>query len=85
MAHLDVVPAVTESWDTDPYQMVEKDGFLYGRGTSDNKGGAAALITTFIRLKTEGFVPDLIPMPGMSVAPWTLPDLSRCKPLKKST
>ena len=58
MAHLDVVPAVTESWDTNPYQMVEKDGFLYGRGTSDNKGGAAALITTFIRLKTEGFVPD---------------------------
>ncbi len=58
MAHLDVVPAVTESWDTNPYQMVEKDGFLYGRGTSDNKGGAVALITTFIRLKTEGFVPD---------------------------
>ena len=58
MAHLDVVPAVTESWDTNPYQMVEKDGFLYGRGTSDNKGGAAALITTFIRLKTEGFIPD---------------------------
>ena len=58
MAHLDVVPAVTESWDTNPYQMVEKDGFLYGRGTSDNKGGAAALITTFVRLKTEGFVPD---------------------------
>ena len=58
MAHLDVVPAVTESWDTNPYQMVEKDGFLYGRGTSDNKGGAAALITTFIRLKAEGFIPD---------------------------
>jgi acetylornithine deacetylase/succinyl-diaminopimelate desuccinylase-like protein len=38
--------------------MVEKDGFLYGRGTSDNKGGAAALITTFIRLKAEGFIPD---------------------------
>ena len=53
MAHLDVVPAVTESWDTNPYQMVEKDGFLYGRGTSDNKGGAAALITTFIRLKQK--------------------------------
>ncbi len=58
MAHLDVVPSVTESWDTNPYQMVEKDGFLYGRGTSDNKGGAAALITTFIRLKAEGFIPD---------------------------
>ena len=58
MAHLDVVPAVTESWDTNPYKMVEKDGFLYGRGTSDNKGGAAALITNFIRLKKEGFLPE---------------------------
>ena len=57
MAHLDVVPSVENSWDTDPYVMTEKDGFFYGRGTSDNKGGAAALITSFIRLKKENFVP----------------------------
>ena len=57
MAHLDVVPSVENSWDTDPYVMTEKDGFFYGRGTSDNKGGAAALITSFIRLKEENFVP----------------------------
>jgi len=58
MAHIDVVPAVKDSWDTDPFELVEIDGFLHGRGSSDNKGGAAALITTFIRLKEEGFVPD---------------------------
>jgi len=57
MAHLDVVPSVENSWDTDPYVMTEKDGFFYGRGTSDNKGGAAALITSFIRLKEENFIP----------------------------
>ena len=36
MAHLDVVPA-GEGWDTDPFQMTEADGMLYGRGVSDNK------------------------------------------------
>ena len=58
MAHIDVVPAVKDSWDTDPFKLVEIDGFLHGRGSSDNKGGAAALIATFIRLKEEGFVPE---------------------------
>lgn len=40
--HLDVVPAVGE-WDGSPFSMVEKDGRLYGRGTSDMKGGIAAM------------------------------------------
>ncbi|MBT3992938.1 MAG: M20/M25/M40 family metallo-hydrolase [Gammaproteobacteria bacterium] len=57
MAHLDVVPSVIDSWDTDPYVMTENDGFFYGRGTNDNKAGAAALITNFIRLKHENFIP----------------------------
>ncbi|WP_415398072.1 succinyl-diaminopimelate desuccinylase [Sulfurimonas sp. CS5] len=39
--HVDVVPA-GESWDTDPYEAVEKDGFIYGRGTQDMKSGVAA-------------------------------------------
>ncbi len=39
--HVDVVPA-GESWDTDPYKLVEKDGYLYGRGTQDMKSGVAA-------------------------------------------
>ena len=41
LAHLDVVPA-GEGWNTDPFVMVEKDGFVYGRGVSDDKGGAVA-------------------------------------------
>jgi acetylornithine deacetylase/succinyl-diaminopimelate desuccinylase-like protein len=58
MAHLDVVDARREDWSVDPYQFVEKDGFYYGRGTSDNKAGAAILIASFLRLREEGFVPD---------------------------
>lgn len=43
VGHLDVVPARKEDgWNTDPYQMVEKDGILYGRGVSDDKGGVVA-------------------------------------------
>ena len=41
--HVDVVPA-GESWDTDPYRAVEKDGFIYGRGTQDMKSGVAAFL-----------------------------------------
>lgn len=37
--HLDVQPALYEDgWDTDPFVLAEKDGKLYGRGASDNKG-----------------------------------------------
>ena len=43
IGHLDVVPARKEDgWDTDPYVMSEKDGVLYGRGVSDDKGAIAA-------------------------------------------
>lgn len=41
LAHLDVVPA-GEGWDSDPFEMIEKDGKVYGRGVSDDKGGAVA-------------------------------------------
>lgn len=39
--HVDVVPAGS-NWDTDPYEAVEKDGFIYGRGAQDMKSGLAA-------------------------------------------
>jgi len=39
--HVDVVPA-GKNWDEDPYSAVEKDGYIYGRGTQDMKSGVAA-------------------------------------------
>ena len=39
--HVDVVPAGS-GWVSDPYEAVEKDGFIYGRGTQDMKSGVAA-------------------------------------------
>ncbi|MBU0632338.1 succinyl-diaminopimelate desuccinylase [bacterium] len=41
--HVDVVPAGS-GWDTNPYEAVEKDGFIYGRGAQDMKSGLAAFI-----------------------------------------
>jgi len=58
MAHLDVVDARKEDWSFDPYQFREVDGYYYGRGTSDNKAGAAMLVANFVRMKKEGFAPD---------------------------
>lgn len=58
IGHLDVVEARREDWTTDPFQFVEKDGYFYGRGTQDMKDGDAILITTFVRLKREGYKPD---------------------------
>ncbi len=58
IGHLDVVEARREDWTTDPFKFVEKDGFYYGRGTQDMKESDAILVTTFIRLKKEGYKPD---------------------------
>ncbi len=58
LAHLDVVEAKREDWSFDPFAFLEKDGFFYGRGTSDDKGMASILTANLIRLKQEGFQPD---------------------------
>ena len=58
MAHLDVVPAQRADWSVDPFDLLEEDGFFYGRGTTDNKAGAAMLIANLIRYRREGYVPD---------------------------
>jgi acetylornithine deacetylase/succinyl-diaminopimelate desuccinylase-like protein len=58
LAHTDVVEANREDWSTDPFQFIEKDGYFYGRGTSDDKAQAAVWIANLIRYKREGFKPD---------------------------
>ncbi len=58
IAHLDVVEAKRSDWSTDPFQFVQKDGYYYGRGTSDIKSGDAILVANLIRWKKEGYRPD---------------------------
>jgi carboxypeptidase PM20D1 len=62
MAHMDVVDALPEDWERDPFTLTEEDGFFFGRGTMDDKFGVAMLTSTFLRLKSQEFVPsrDLI-------------------------
>jgi acetylornithine deacetylase/succinyl-diaminopimelate desuccinylase-like protein len=58
LAHLDVVEAKRSDWSMDPFLLTEKDGYFYGRGTSDDKAQAAIWVANVIRYKREGFKPD---------------------------
>ncbi len=57
LAHLDVVEARREDWSCDPFKLTEKDGFFYGRGTSDDKNGVTTLSAALLRLRREQFQP----------------------------
>lgn len=47
--HTDVVPVGDlEAWSVDPFGAVEKDGFLYGRGSTDMKSGVAAFVAAAV-------------------------------------
>jgi acetylornithine deacetylase/succinyl-diaminopimelate desuccinylase-like protein len=62
LAHLDVVEAKREDWSVDPFVLLEKDGFFYGRGTSDDKA-MAAIFTALAIEKARSHAPlarDLI-------------------------
>jgi acetylornithine deacetylase/succinyl-diaminopimelate desuccinylase-like protein len=58
LAHTDVVEARREDWSMDPFQLIEKDGYFYGRGTGDDKAQAAVWIANLIQYRAEGFTPD---------------------------
>jgi len=57
ICHLDVVAAKAEDWSLPPFQMTEKDGWIYGRGSLDMKGEDANVAAALIRLKQEGYRP----------------------------
>lgn len=62
LAHMDVVDALPEDWERDPFMLIEEDGYFFGRGTFDDKFGVTTLTSAFLRLKKEGFAPrrDLV-------------------------
>ncbi|NFW09585.1 ArgE/DapE family deacylase [Staphylococcus aureus] len=56
--HMDVVDAGNQdNWSYPPFQLTEKDGKLYGRGTTDMKGGLMALVVSLIELKEQNELP----------------------------
>lgn len=53
-AHLDVVPASSENWQTEPFEAVEKDGKIYGCGACDMQGGICAAAQALIEIARSG-------------------------------
>lgn len=58
IGHLDVVPASPVGWDSDPFTLVEKDGFLVGRGVSDDKGPSLLTLYALKHIKDSGIKPN---------------------------
>jgi acetylornithine deacetylase/succinyl-diaminopimelate desuccinylase-like protein len=58
LAHTDVVDARREDWSVDPFKLTEREGYFYGRGTTDDKFMAAAFVANLIRYKQEGYTPE---------------------------
>jgi len=50
-AHTDVVPVDGQNWQTNPFELVQKDGRLYGRGACDMKGFLACVLAMVPDLK----------------------------------
>ncbi len=53
VCHLDVVPPGEVQWDHDPFSGLEIDGTIYGRGSTDMKGGTVAAIMAMCRAVQE--------------------------------
>lgn len=58
LSHMDVVEALPSDWTTDPFKLVEREGYFYGRGTQDIKQGVTGILVALIKLRAEGFKPD---------------------------
>src|SRR5258705_5727402 len=54
LAHTDVVAVQKEKWPVDPFGAVMKDGYVWGRGTIDDKDKLTAMLMTFILIKRSG-------------------------------
>ncbi len=50
LAHLDVVTALPSDWTVPPFELLERDGYFWGRGTGDDKAMAAIFSALFVRL-----------------------------------
>src|SRR3954451_8977593 len=58
LAHTDVVPVQREKWPVDPFGAVIKDGYVGGRGSTDDKPHLTAMLMTMLLLKRTGAALD---------------------------
>lgn len=57
LGHMDVVEAKAADWERDPFTAVEENGYIFGRGSEDNKFDVSMMVATLARLKVEGYKP----------------------------
>nr|KAF6291360.1 peptidase M20 domain containing 1 [Myotis myotis] len=57
LAHIDVVPAPDQGWEVPPFSGLERDGFIYGRGTLDNKNSVMAILQALELLLIRNYIP----------------------------
>jgi len=53
MGHEDVVPVEPDKWTVEPFDGLIKDGYIYGRGSRDDKSGVAAMLQVFLMLHRQ--------------------------------
>jgi acetylornithine deacetylase/succinyl-diaminopimelate desuccinylase-like protein len=58
LAHTDVVPVQREKWPVDPFGAILKDGYIWGRGSTDDKPHLTAMLMTMLLLKRTGAALD---------------------------
>jgi acetylornithine deacetylase/succinyl-diaminopimelate desuccinylase-like protein len=58
LAHTDVVPVQRDKWPVDPFGAVVKDGYVWGRGTTDDKDKLTAILMTLLLVKRAGLPLD---------------------------
>lgn len=57
IGHMDVVEADPADWERDPFTPVIENGYIFGRGSVDNKAGLSIVMATIIKLKQAGWQP----------------------------
>lgn len=58
VCHSDVVPAGNSHWKYPPFEAIETDGKIFGRGSCDMKGGIAAIVSAIVDLKNSNTKPN---------------------------
>lgn len=58
LGHMDVVEADPKDWTRDPFTPVVENGYVFGRGSLDNKAGVSMAVATLMKLKREKWVPQ---------------------------